>query len=230
MSGSSPSKNKMGLLIALLVLGGLALAWLSWISIQSLLQARMLFRLGLSQASLPDRPAPAAIRGSPHIQVPIHVPGLGECLWYRRRLQVVDGYGKNKGWKTREDTISAATFTVLADGRTFTVEETPTEVQATQSRTEYLDERLFFTRRGDRRVVHELLLVPSVVTVVGRLEASENSLRLVRDHKVGLFVSPHEPRKAARIELIKAVTGLLVVTAGVALGLALYYKEGQWRF
>jgi hypothetical protein len=220
----------MGLLIILLVLGGIALTWLSWISIQSLLQARMLSRLGLSQASLPDSPAPAAIRGSPCILVPIHVPELGECLWYHRRVQVVDGYGKNKGWKTREDTISAATFTVLAEGRNFTVDEPPTEVQAKQSKTEYPDGRVLFARRGDRRVIHDLLRVPPVVTVVGRLEASGNTLRIVKDHKVGLFVSPHEPRKAARIELSKAVAGLLAVTAGIALGLALYYKEIHWRF
>ena len=215
----------MAILVILLILGGLLLAWLSWISIQSLLQARMLFRLGHLQAALPDRPAPAAVRGPVRILLPIESPEAGPCLWYRRKLQVLDGYGKNKGWKTRDDTTFAAHFAVEAQGREFRVEEPPTELQATETSTEYPDGGYWFASRGDRRVVHEWLRVPRLVTVVGRLEATSTSVSIVKDGRLGLFVSPHDPRKAAGIELWKGLGGLLAVTAAIALGLSLYWQN-----
>lgn len=220
----------MALLIVLLGLGGIFLAGLSWLSLQNLLQARMLFRLGRLEAALPDRPAPAAVRGPIRILMPLGDPDLREFLWYRQTTQVLQGSGRNRSWRNWEDKVSSATFAVEANGRQFRVEEVPTEVQATESESEYLDGRGYlFARNGDRRVRREWLRIPRLVTVVGRLEATPTAVRLVRDSHLGLFVTPHEPRKAAGIELWKGIAGLVVVTAGVILGLWFYY-ENRWRF
>ncbi len=212
--------------VLLLVLVG-ALAWFSWVSLQSLLQARLLLRVRSLASHLPEEPGPAAVRGSVTIVGPIRQQGRENCVWYRETHQEYRSRRKNSGWKTVADNQYVASFRVEAVGRVFHVEEFPTEAQGIESRTEYLDRGLWgiFRSNGDRRVVHRWLDAPRSLTVIGRLERKRDEAHLVKDHKVGLLFSPHEPGRAAWIEIAKGAAGLLAVTAVVAIGLFFYYEN-----
>ena len=115
-----------------------------------------------------------------------------------------------------------ASFTVEASGGELALEGAPSEVQGTRSRTETHERNGLFGwghASGDRRTVYTYLKVPAYVSVAGR---RVDGGRIGRDNKLGLFLSPHEPRKAASIELWKGVVGLLGVTAAVVAGLVIY--------
>jgi hypothetical protein len=209
------------LLVALIGL----LSWWAWLSLQSLLQARLLLRIRSLASHLPDQPGPAAVRGRITITGPIR--GNEECVWFRRTTQVYERRGKNSGWKTVADDQYAASFVVEAGGRVFLVDDFPTEAQGVESNTEYLDSAWLglFQSSGNRRVVHRWLRTSSHLTVLGRLERKGDQSHLVKDNKVGLFFSPHEAGRAAGIELAKGVAGLLAVTAALAGGLWFYYQH-----
>ena len=205
-----------------------ALSLCAWISLQSLIQARLLLRIrSLARRShFPAGPAgPAAMWGILRVVVPLRERGLAGNVWYRRTTQVFQGRRRRRGWETVSDTVQAAVFTVESQGREFRVEEAPTEVQGFRSNTEYSGARLFgvFTRHGDQRVIHRWLPIGPWLTVAGRLEGG----KLVKDNKVGLLISPHEPDRAALIEFAKGAAGLLGVTLAVAAGLMAYYS-GRW--
>lgn len=203
------------------------LAWLAWVSLQSLLQARLLLRVRSLAAQLPDQPGPAAVRGSVQILGPIRARGREDLLWYRETVQTYRSRRKNSGWVTASDTQHVASISVEAGGRSFHVDEFPSEVQGIESNTEYVDEGWLgiFHSNGDRRVVHRWLRVPARLTVVGRLERRGDEAHLVKDNKVGLLFSPHEPGRAASIEIAKGAAGLLAVTAAVAAGLWFYSQN-----
>lgn len=215
------------ILVLVLIAAVAVLAWISWISLQSLLQARLLLRVRSLAAHLPDQPGPAAVRGGVRILGPIRARGRGDLLWYRETVQSYRSRRKNSGWHTVSDNQHVASFSVEAGGRSFLVEEFPSETQGVESDTEYVDHGWLgiFHSNGDRRVVHRWLRVPPRLTVLGRLERRGDEAHLVKDNKVGLLFSPHEPGKAASIEIAKGLAGLLAITAAVGFGLWFYYEN-----
>jgi hypothetical protein len=212
-------------LVAFLVGIGVG-SWAAWVSLQSLLQARALYRVPPPGMGLPEGPGPAALRGDVTVLAPIRGRGAG-FLWYRETEQEYRRRGKNSGWKTVGDTQYVASFKVETGGGAFHVQDFPSETQGVESTIDYADRAwlgLFHTG-GDRRTVRRWLRIPPRLTVVGRLERHGDEARLVKDNKLGLLFSPHEPRRAARIELAKGVAGLLAVTAAVVAGLWIYYEN-----
>ena len=207
------------LFVALAVAVG-ALSYVAWISLQSLLQARLLFRVR-------RRPGPdgrTALRGRVRVQEPLRLHGAGPVLWRKATHQVYVRSGKNRRWKTVHEEVEVASFAVLADGREVTLSEPPTEVQAAHTRTDY-DEPGGCLGGHSRRVLLQWLPVTTSLTAVGRLETRDGAWRLARDNKVGLLLSPRDPEKAAWVEIAKGLAGLAVVTALTAAGIWLYYSR-----
>ncbi len=218
----------MNWLVVLALLAGVPLlSWFAWMSLQSLLQARLLLRIGSMAAHLPDRPGPAAVRGAVTLHDPLRGQGREGWLWYRETLQVYRKRGKGSSWRTESDDVEMAAFSVRAGNRDFHVDEFPSEVQGERSNTEYLDEAWLglFHSHGHRRVVHRWLPVPALLTVLGRLEQKRDEAHLVKDGKVGLLFTPHEPGHAAWIEILKGAAGLAAVTGALTLGIYLYSQN-----
>lgn len=210
--------------IPLLLLGlGIAVAaWLSWISTQSLLQARLLFRLSKRPSGGPEERGRQAFHGRVVVTRPLRL-GFGDLLWCRIEQQVYRRRGKSSGWRTERTEEQAAGFTIDAHAGPVRLSGLPSEVQGTSSRTDTHDRSGWFGGHGngDRRTVYTYLPVVVRATVVGRLDGEA----VERDNKLGLFLSPHEPGKAAWLETWKGVGGLLLVTAAITLGLVMYYQS-----
>lgn len=211
-------------LVVILAIAALAaMGWLTWISIQSALQARLLFRAGrrFGQAS--------TIHGRPVVSEPLALWGHTDLLWYKVKFQELRGLGRNRSWTTVGEEEKMAGFHVDDGGRPIEVEDTPTEVQSAGSRTEYDGESgclTFGQWGGSSRTVIRFLRVGPRVTVLGRLERSGETDVIVRDPTVGLLLSPNPPDRAAWTEIAKAVGGFLVVAAGWGL---LIYAYSGWK-
>ncbi len=219
----------MNFLVVVLCLAGVALlSWVAWISLQSILQARVLLRARATSARLPDRPGRAAVRGRVRVFAPVRRPDAGAALWFHCAHQEYRRSGKRRSWRTVSEESERAVFTLESGGREFHVEGDPTKVQGTETRTVYDDEAALglFRSSGDRRRVLRWLPVPEQLTVLGRLEARGGDPILVKDNKVGLLLTPHEPGHAAAIEIAKGVAGLVAVTAALALALGWYFSQG----
>jgi hypothetical protein len=124
----------------------------------------------------------------------------------------------------------AAGFSVQTPVGEVRVADAPTEVQATESRTDYGEPGclgLFYTN-GDTRTVSTWLAIPPQVTVVGRLDGGGEKWYLFKDGKVGLLLSPLDPSSAATREIAKGLFGLLVVTAVTALGVWFYFQHPRF--
>ena len=206
----------------LLILGAVALSWLSWISLQSLLQARALYRLARSAAVEPDEFGRQAVRGRVRVRQPLQ-KGFGDLLWCRTENQVYRRRRKSSGWSTESTQEEIATFALETSAGPVVVAGPPTEVQGSQARTDTHDRSGFFGwghGHGDRRTVYTYLTVPPYATVVGRRVSAE---AFGPDNKLGLLLSPFEPREAAGIEVRKGIAGLAVVTGAIVIGLVIYY-------
>ncbi len=210
--------------VVILAIAALAvLGWLTWISLQSALQARVLFRAGrrFGQAS--------AIRGRPVVVKPLSLWGHQDLLWYRIKFQELQGPGRDRSWSTVGEEEKMAGFRVEDGGRPIEVEDLPTEVQSAKSKTEYSGEAgclSFGMWGGTSRTLLRYLQVGPRVTVLGRLERRGETEVIVRDPTVGLLLSPNPPGRAAWTEIAKAVTGLLAVAAGWGL---LIYAYSAWK-
>lgn len=206
-------------------LGVALLSWIAWVSLQSLLQARILYRLDRLAGASPDPLGRQAVHGRVRIDVPL-TKGFGQLLWCRTEEQVYRRRGKNSSWKTESTLEETARFVVETGEGALVLSTMPTEVQGTATRTETHDRSGWFGGHGngDRRTVYTFLLVPATATVVGRREGPAT---LGKDNKLGLLLSPHEPGKAAGIELWKGIGGLVLVSAAVIVGLMIYYGQGR---
>ena len=209
-------------LVTLLVtgLGIAALSWFAWISTQSLLQARRLFRLARRPGEGPDDRARQAVYGRVRVARALRYGG-SDVLWVRIQHQVYRRRGKSSSWATVSTQEETADFTIDAHLGGIRLAELPTEVQGTGSWTEVHERSgwLWGHAHGDRRTVYTYLAVTSYASAVGRLDGQT----LARDNKLGLLLSPREPSHAAWIELVKGVGGLLAVTAAIAFALSWYY-------
>lgn len=209
--------------LLLLGLGILAASALAWFSLQSLLQARALYRLARSASGEPDGFGRQALHGRVRVTRALQ-KGFGELLWCRTQNQVYTRRRKNSGWSTVGTRDELAAFVLDVQGQDLTLSEEPTEVQETRRRVENHERTGFMgwgQGDGDRRTIYTYLDVPSSATVVGRRTGPAT---LGRDNKLGLLLSPHEPAKAAGIELGKGIAGLALVTVAVIVGLLIYYR------
>lgn len=206
--------------LILSALGVALLSWLAWVSLQSLLQARALYRLARLPSTAPDEFGRQALHGRVRVDGPLR-KGFGDLLWCRTVQQVYRRRGKNSGWKSLSTLEERAVFTIETPDGPVVLKEAPTEVQGTASRTETHDRTGWFGGHGngDRRTVYTFLPVSDAVSAVGRREGPAT---LGKDNKLGLLLSPHEPGKAAGIELWKGIGGLVLVTAAVIVGLIAY--------
>ena len=213
----------MGFLPLLLLLAGIgALSWLAWISVQSLLQARALYRLARLTAVEPDEFGRQAFRGRVRISGALR-KGFGDLLWCRTETQVYHRRRKSSGWSTVSKVDEIASFKLEDGGVEIVVVGYPTEVQSTRSRTDTHDRSGFFGwghGQDDRRTIYTYLTVPIYATVLGR---RVDAASLGQDNKLGLLLSPHEPRHAGDIELWKGIAGLAAVTGALVTGLVIYY-------
>jgi hypothetical protein len=214
------------LLIVLLALAVGVLAYVAWISLQSLFQARVLLegrRHAAGGLRAGDR---VALYGAPRIERRLGGAWSG-CLWYRCRHQVLRRSGKNSRWITVDEEGGAAEFSVETPAGAVRVADAPTEVQALESRTDYGEPGCLgvFHTSGDTRTASTWLSIPPRVTVVGRLDGGGEKWFLFKDGKVGLLLSPLEPGSAAGREIAKGLLGLLVVTAAVSVGLWFYFQN-----
>lgn len=207
-----------------MVAGGVFLSWLSWISIQSLLQARLLRRAAGCLGGDLEQGRAVALHGRPQVARAVRGPGRVDVLWYHCRHQELRRSGKSNRWVTVGEEEELAQFSLETPGGPIGVADHPTEVQDERTRTTYGDpggcSTLGFGRRT--RTLEQWLPVTPLVTVVGRFEVRGDRRAIVRDGKTGLLLSPHEPGQAAYWETLKGWAGLLLVTACVAAGLWLY--------
>ncbi len=215
----------MGFLHVVLLLLGIAVgSWLSWISLQSLLQARLLFRLARRPSHAPDERGRQAFYGRVSVARAVR-KGFGDLLWCRTEHQVYRRRGKSSSWRTESTEEETADFRVEAHAGPVGLAEHPSEVQGSESRTDVQERTGWFgmgAGHGDRRIVFTFLRVCPYVAIVGRHKDRE---RVERDNKLGLFLSARPPDHAAWIEVGKGVAGLLLVTAVVAIALVAYYNR-----
>lgn len=196
-----------------IILGGLAvglLCCLGWISVQSIIQGRLLSRpVPLAHARL-FVGRTIAVCGAVRV---VHAARsrFGDVLWYDVRYEEKRGWGRNRRWVTVAHETHAAHFILEAGEHQISIRDEPTEVQGTESRTDYDYGWLTATSR----VTHRWLPIPTQATVMGKLECSGGAMVMVRDRWVGLLVSPGSPESAARWETIKGWLGLLLVVAAV---------------
>ena len=215
----------MGFLpLVLLLLGIAAGSWLSWISLQSLLQARLLFRLARRPGETPDERGRQAFYGRVSVARAVQ-KGFGDLLWCRTEHQVYRRRGKSSSWRTESTEEETADFRVEAHAGPVGLAEDPSEVQGSESRTDVQERTGWFglgAGHGDRRTVYTFLRVCPYAAIVGR----HRDLQWVeRDNKLGLFLSSREPSQAAWVEVGKGVAGLLAVTVALAVALVVYYNR-----
>lgn len=201
-----------------------ALSYIAWISLQSLLQARLLWRVRQLAELGPGPDGRIAVRGRVQVTRPVRLHGAGDVLWYRIRHQVYRRSGKSGRWVTEHEESEMARFSVRADDRDVEIEDWPTEFQATRTETRYEEPEGCLGRRS-RRMLLEWLPSEPRLTAVGRLLEKDGRLRLHRDNKVGLLLSPRDPEAAGWVEVAKGVGGLVAVTALTAAGIWLYYAR-----
>jgi hypothetical protein len=198
-----------------------ACSWFAWISLQSLLQARLLFRLDRLPLREPDKFGRQAFYGRVTVARAVQA-GFGDLLWCRTEVQVYRRRSKSSGWRTESTVTQTADFQVQAHVGPVRLAGHPTEVQGLQSRTEVHDRTGWFGLghgHGDRRTVYTYLPVCAYVTVVGRHQSRDV---VEADNKLGLLLSPNDPGKAAWIETAKGLGGLALVTALLACALMFY--------
>jgi hypothetical protein len=189
-------------LFGLVILG--LLAWLAWISIQSLFQARLLFAaLGLTD--LKDRLDRAvAVWGRTEPLDPLGRKWGEPAIWAKEVDQHYKHGGKNSGWRTdatREDSWPFALH--FPGGGRVLVRGKPTEVHGEEGRT--------VSRGTDLRTVHSWLPAGGDLTVLGKVVLADDGATLVPHGKAGFLFSTKEPRRQAAWELVKGIAGALFV-------------------
>ncbi len=202
------------------------LSWLAWISIQSLIQGKLLREAREGGVSGLEPGRRVALHGEVRLSAPVRKRGLGELLWYQCKTEELRGWGKHRRWRTIGDETEMAVFGIDVLGREIRVDGFPTEVQSKQSRMDYSSPGFLglFHSNGDQRTTETYLPVRPRLTVVGRLENRGAGWWVVKDGKVGLLLSPEEPGEAAFWETVKGALGLLAVTGAVVAGIALYLQ------
>lgn len=184
--------------------------WLGWVSVQSLLQARLLARpVPLAQRRRYAGRA-VALCGAVRVEHPVRSP-MGHVLWYEARYEERRGWGRRRHWVTVAHETHSAQFWLEAGDQRVWIADEPTEVQGTESKSE-TDSWFLPTSR----VTYHWLPILEQATVLGKLECSAGADQIVRDRWAGLLISPGSPESAARWELLKGWAGLLLAVAALA--------------
>jgi hypothetical protein len=143
----------------------------------------------------------AALRGEVRVSEPLHVEGIGDCLWHLRTVEV--GSGKRK--RTESFHTDKAEFSIVIESRAFVVPDKPSEVAGQQIKVEW---------EGNRCISDYWLPVVGHLTVLGRVQKPGKQWEIVKDRAVGLIYSIHPPERTAIREAIKAGIGLIIVALG----------------
>jgi len=191
---------------------GFSLALLWW-SLQSLLQARLLWRWRHpSLDGLAGRRV--ALRGAVRVDEALHVSPIGECLWHREVVTVRRG----KTTSRESDSSQMAGFVLLVDGRQYILPEFPTEVHGTESSTSHDDWELgHLLWEGRRTYTQHWLPVTDHLTIVGQVRKFGQRWEIHKDPVAGLLFSPEPPVKAALREFVKGALGAAAAVFGFGL-------------
>jgi hypothetical protein len=213
----------MSLIQVILLLAGIAgLCWLSWASLQSFQQSRVLKRALIPPGGEIPVDATVALYGKPMVTRPIPVRGFGNILWIKTRHQERRGYGKRRRWVTVRSEEDYASFEIETDTETLRVADHATEMQGRRKRSDYGGGLGFLGFGGHSRTLYHWFPTPGRITAVGRVEARAGAKVVVKDAKVGLFLSGKPPQAAANTELAKAIGGFVLITVAILLGLHLF--------
>ncbi len=189
--------------------------YLVYYSVQSLKQAAVLSN-PLPLSMLKDRlDTPVAVHGRPELAAGQSGPIGFPVLWYKRQDQEYRRSGKHGGWRTLNTTFKTYDFYVhFPDGGRVVVSGAPTEVHGSQTRT---DGGGFFAHHGMRRTIHTWLSVRPALTVMGMLALMDSGATVTPCKSLGMVFTTSEPGKAAFVERMKGVSGLIasaVMAAG----------------
>jgi hypothetical protein len=206
-----------GAVIALVILG--FLGWMAWISVQSLLQGRVLLR-ALALPQLKDNlDRVVSVHGTPEPAGPSYGPMGFPVLWYRKKYQEYHRSGKSGSWRTIDSEERTNEFFLnFPDGGRVRVLDKPTEIQGIQRRTDKA------SMWSNQRTVFEWLPISPGLTVMGKLALSATGATLTPDAKLGFLFSTYTPKGAAAIEIAKGIVGLLLVLGGLVFGLILAFS------
>src|SRR5688572_1383741 len=137
------------------------LGFLAWISVKNLIQASLLRSWRRMSLSGMDGRA-AAVRGRVQVREVVRIAHVGDCLWFRERVQIRRGFGKSRRWVTESDTKTCAEFSILIEGdEEVRVSGEPTEVHGKKSESNTERPDLFdrFLGDSDERVTEQWLPV-----------------------------------------------------------------------
>jgi hypothetical protein len=150
----------------------------------------------------------ATLRGEVRVRKPVRVQMAGDCLWHRRvvRTHLYHGPKQSLSMKTVSDKSEVAQFSIILDGGECVVGDPPTHVYGSQYR---------ISHSGDRSAHTYWLPVVDYLTVLGRVRRVGSRFEVVKDPKVGLVFSIHQPEHTALREVTRAAFGLAVVGAGL---------------
>jgi hypothetical protein len=206
--------------IFLAFMGGTSLI-VGWYSVQSLLQARLLRRWRhATPAGVAGRAV--ALNGAVRVHRVLRVAHIGDILWHREIVKVKQG----KTERTESDTADIADFSIAVGGDEVWLAEHPTEVQGAASKTTSDEWGLDNLLTGRQRVIDQWMPIVEELTIVGKVRRGDRRWELVRDAKVGLYMTRHHPSKAALNEAVKGWAGLAM---SLALGATAIYFAGSLR-
>jgi len=204
-------RNPELFLIIVALVGGCFSVALLWWSLQSLLQARLLWRWrhpsldGLAGSC-------AALRGAVRVDEVLHISPIGDCLWHREVVTVRRG----KHSSTESDIAEMAGFVLLVEGREYILPDLPTEVHGSKSTSSHDDWEVSHLLWGERRTyTQHWLPVTDHLTVVGQIRRLNRRWEIAKDPVAGLLISPEPPVKAAMKEFIKGALGAAVAIVAI---------------
>lgn len=121
----------LGALVALALLGRLA-----WVSVQSLLQARLLFRSARRFGVAVRDGEATALGGRAVVERPLSLWGMTNLLYYKIEFYELDWVGRRRRWHKVGEEEKLAGVALEIESRRIDIDDMPTEVQSTRSRTE----------------------------------------------------------------------------------------------
>ncbi len=134
-------------------------------------------------------------------------------IWYQRIVQEWRSHGRGGSWVTVSRKERANDFELrFPDGGRMVVTARPTEVQGANRKV---------NRRGltsRRRAIQRWLAEGRPLTILGTLRLSKRGITILPHSRLGLLFSSRSPRRAARVEFLKAAGGFAGILA-MAIGL-----------
>ena len=104
-----------------------------WLSVRSILRARLLSQAVANASGMQEGDRPVAVHGRVRITAPLRLPGHGEVLWYKWTLQKRVGRGSSEGWHTEDSEEKMAGMVLETQSGNVHIDDLPTEVQSARS-------------------------------------------------------------------------------------------------